>query len=420
MKLFVKSVKVIDSQSDYNNQIVDILIDNGIIKSISKQAKIPKDAKIIEHENLHVSPGFFDLKANFRDPGHEIKEDLNSGTLAANKGGFTGVLLMPSNNPTTDSKTQVNYLKNYCENKFVDIYPAGSITKENKGKELTEMYDMFQAGAVAFSDDINSIQKAGVLKLALEYNKYFDGLVINQPNDKSLDNNGLINEGEISTILGLKGIPSISEEIMVKRDIELADYTNSKIHLSCISTEKSVELIREAKTKGIKVSCDVSINNLVLNDSHCKDFDTNYKIFPPLRSQTDTTALIKGLKDGTIDAICSDHKPEDIEHKQSEFENASFGIIGLQTLLPMACSLLPQISLNTIIEKISINPRKILKINKASINIDESVNLCFYNPEKTWKLKEGDIVSKSKNTPFLNQTMKGKVIGTVKGLESNL
>ena len=419
MKLFIKKVKIIDPQSDYNNQIINILIEDGIIKDLGTKISAPENVKIIEIENLHASPGFFDLKSNFRDPGYEIKEDIHSGSLAAQNGGFTGVLLMPTTNPSIDSKTQVSYIKNQSQNNLVDIHPAGSITKNNLGKELTEMYDMYCCGAKAFTDDTNSIQKSGILKLALEYNKQFDGLVINQPNEKSLNNGGSINEGITSTSLGLKGIPSISEELMIQRDLELAEYTDSKIHITCISTKNSVDIIRKAKAKGVKVTCDVSINNLIFDDNYCLEFDTNYKVFPPLRTNSDILALINGLNDGTIDAICSDHRPEDIEHKQSEFENSEFGILGLQTLFPAACSI-KNLDLEKIIEKISIKPREILQLEKIHITKNHAANICFYNPNEEWLFKENDVVSKSKNSPFINKKLSTKVIGVINGLKTNL
>jgi len=376
--------------------------------------------KVIIFDNLHVSPSFLDLKSNFRDPGFEIKEDINTGINCAVNGGYTDILLMPSNNPTTDSKVEVNYIKNHSRSKLVNIHPAGSVTKNNLGDELCEMYDISKEGAIAFTDDKNSIQKAGILKLALEYNKNYNGLVINHPNDKSISQGGSMNESPTSTILGLKGIPNISEEIMLKRDIELAEYTNSKIHISCISTTKSVDLIREAKLKGIKISCDVSINNLILDDSMCETFNSNFKLSPPLRTKTDVNALIEGINDGTIDAICSDHSPEDIENKETEFDNAEFGAIGLQTVFPLLCNINDKISLETIIKKISIRPREILNLDKVSVSENEIAKLCLYNPNQTWTFKIDDVLSKSKNSPFLNHDLRGKVIGIINGLESNL
>lgn len=420
MKILIKNAKVIDVQSKFNNQTVDILIDNGVIKSIKDEIIANDNTKVIKKDNLHVSPGFLDLKSNFRDPGYEIKEDINTGVICAAKGGYTDVLLMPSNKPSTDSKVEVNYIKNHSSSQLVKVHPAGSITKNNQGDELCEMYDMTKEGAVAFTDDKNSIQKAGIMKLALEYNKNYNGLIINHPNDKSISQGGSMNEGPISTSLGLKGIPDISEEIMLKRDIELAQYTDSKIHVSCISTAKSVNLIRKAKSNGIKISCDVSINNLILDDSSCITFDSNFKLSPPLRTINDVESLIKGINDGTIDAICSDHSPEDIESKETEFDNAEFGAIGLQTVFPLLCTIKDKIKLETIVEKISSSPRRVLNFPQVMISENEIAKLCLYNPNQKWAFKLDHILSKSKNSPYINHELGGEIIGVINGLESDL
>lgn len=413
MIVLIRAAKVIDPNSKHNNKVVDILINNGIIQEIRKNINAPKGTNIIEEKGIHVSPGLFDLHANFRDPGFEWKEDIKTGTLAAAKGGFTGVLSMPSTLPTTDTKSQVEYIQKISSDNVVNVYPAGSITKDLKGYELSEMYDMSRSGALAFTDDKNSIQHAGVMKLALLYAKNFGGIIMNQPNDKSISKDGQMNEGVISTVLGLKGIPSLAEELMIARDIKLVEYTKGRLHFSCISTAKSVELIRVAKKQGLNITADVAIHNLVLDETACEGFDTSYKLNPALRTQKDITALIKGLKDNTIDAISSDHTPEDIENKKVEFDNAEFGMISLQTAFSLACKLENEIGLEGIIEKMAVNPRKLLGINVPDINIDKAANLCLFNPKNEWTLEEKNIVSKSKNTPFIGKTLKGKIIGVI-------
>ena len=413
MIVLIRTAKVVDPNSKYNNEVVDILIENGIIQEIGKNLKSPKNAKIIEEKGLHVSPGLFDLHSNFRDPGFEWKEDIQSGMLAAAKGGFTGVLIMPSNNPVTDTKSQVEYIQKMSADNVVNVDPAGSITKNLKGQELTEMFDMSKSGALAFTDDKNSIQHAGIMKLALLYTKNFGGIIMNQGNDKSISNGGHMNEGVTSTFLGLKGIPNLAEDLMIARDIKLAEYTKGRLHFSCISTAKSVELIRTAKKQGLNITADVAIHNLVLDETACKGFDTRYKVNPSLRTQKDIKALLKGLKDDTIDAICTDHTPEDIEHKKVEFDNAEFGMIGLQTAFSLACQLEQEIGLEGIIDKMAINPRKILGIEAPEVNIEKAANLCLFNPSTEWTLEEKDIVSKSKNTPFVGKTLKGKIVGVV-------
>ncbi len=419
MKLIIRSAKIIDPKSKYNQKKMDVLVDNGNITSIQKDIKAPSGTKEIKGENLHLSPGLFDLHVNFRDPGFEMKEDLNSGMQAATKGGFTGVLLMPTNTPSTDNKVQVEYLINSTKGKMVEVIPAGSITENNKGKEMTQMFEMHQSGAKTFTDDKNSVQHAGMMKLALQYSKTFGGLVMNQPNDKSISGDGKMHEGDVSIQMGIKGIPSMAEEIMLSRDIELAEYTGGKVHASCISTEKSVELVRNAKKKGIQITADVAIHNLILDDNKCAEFDSLYKVFPPLRQKSDIKALIKGLKDGSIDAICSDHTPDDVEHKNREFDNASFGIIGLQTAFSLACQLEKELTLETIISKLAIEPRKILGLDVPNIAEDQKANFFCYQLGKNWSLKVEDIVSKSKNTPFTEQELSHQIMGVVYGNENS-
>ena len=307
MSILFQSVKVIDTQSKYNNKIVDVLVNKGVIESIGKNIEPPKRCKIIYGKGLHLSPGLMDLHVNYRDPGFDWKEDLNTGIQASAKGGFTSVLYMPSNNPSTNNKVQVDYIRNATKVSVVEVLPAGNVTVNHQGQQLTELYEMSQYGAKAFTDDRNSIQKADIMKLALLYTKNFDGLVMNHPNDKTISSDGKMNEGIASTKLGLKGIPALAEEVMLARDIELLEYTQGKFHASRISTKKSVELIRAAKKKGLNVSADVAIHNLILQDQDCATFDSNYKVFPPLRTSEDIRVLKEGLKDGTIDAICSDH-----------------------------------------------------------------------------------------------------------------
>ena len=415
MSILFQSVKVIDSQSKYNNKTVDVLVNKGVIESIGKNIEPPKKCKIIHGKELHLSPGLMDLHVNYRDPGYDWKEDLNTGIQASAKGGFTSVLYMPSNNPSTNSKVQVDYIRNATKGSVVEVLPAGNVTVDHQGQQLTELYEMSQSGAKAFTDDRNSIQKADVMKLALLYTKNFDGLVMNQPNDKTISSEGKMNEGIASTKLGLKGIPALAEEVMLARDIELLEYTQGKFHASRISTKKSVELIRAAKKKGLNVSADVAIHNLILQDQDCATFDSNYKVFPPLRTSEDIKALIEGLKDGTIDAICSDHCPEDVEHKVLTFDQANFGIIGAQTVLPLALELQKELGLHIIIDALSHNPRKLLGIERLTIEEGAEANLCCFSTSDEWTFNEESIVSKSKNTPFLNRTFKTKVWGTVKG-----
>jgi dihydroorotase len=410
MNILIKSAKVIDPKGKHHNKIRDILIENGIIKKVSAKIKDGR-AKIYAAKNLHVSLGWMDLHANFRDPGFEYKEDIHSGCKAAAKGGFTGVLLMPQNNPITDNNAQVEYIHSKGKDNIVSVHAAGSLTKGMQGKDMVEMYDMKNAGAPAFTDDKNSVQHNDVLKVALLYAKDFDGLIMNYPNDSSIANGGQIHEGKISTALGLKGIPAMAEEIMIDRDISLCEYTDSKLHLSYISTKNSVSKIKKAKKQGINISADVALHNLILTDEEISHFDTRYKVLPPLRSNTDCTALIKGLKDGTIDVICTDHSPEDEENKKTEFDNAAFGIIGLETAFGLIGKhLSAHLSLAEIIEKIAINPRKLLQLESAKIEEGNTANLTLFDPDIEWEFQKIDIKSKSVNTPFIGEKLKGKAL----------
>ena len=419
MKLLFQSVTIIDSQSKHHQKVVDVLVKNGLIECIKARIEPEGDFRVVNGQNLHLSPGLFDLQVNFRDPGYDWKEDLSSGMDSAAKGGITGVLYMPSNHPITDNKVHVEYIVNSSKDALVNVIPAGAISKGHAGKDLTEMFDMSQSGAKAFTDDRNSIQNANLMKLALQYSKHFNGLIMNQPNDKAVSNNGLMNEGLTSTAMGVKAIPALAEDIMLARDIELLEYTGGKLHVNRISTKKSVERIRAAKQKGLNISCDVAIHNLILDDSHCKEFDSHYKVFPPLRTVMDIEALIEGLKDGTIDAICSDHCPEDVEHKVRTFELAEFGIIGTQTLLPLSCQLEKEIGMSNLIDALSHNPRRILGLPSSSIEEGQSANLCCFETQSRWVFDLQSNASKSNNSPFIGHAFDTKVLGIVNGTKTS-
>lgn len=415
MNLLFQSVTIIDPRSSHHEKIVDVLVKDGQIDTIKAGIKEPKDCQIIKGENRYLSPGLFDMQVNFRDPGFDWKEDLKSGIECAAKGGITGVLYMPTHFPMTDHKVQVEYIVNSTKDALVDIVPSGTISKQNKGEELTEMSDMSQSGAKAFTDDRNSIQNANLMKLALQYAQHFDGTIMNQPNDRTISNNGLMNEGVTSTMLGLKAIPSLAEEVMLNRDIDLLEYTGGKLHVNRISTKKSVEAIRAAKSKGLSISCDVAIHHLILDDEACQEFDSQFKVFPPLRTKDDIQALLEGLKDGTIDAICSDHCPEDVEHKVRPFEQAEFGIIGTQTLFPLACELEKELGMNTLIEVLCYQPRTILGLPTFSIEEGQKANLCYYERPSPWQFDEDSNASKSTNSPFMGRSLNTQVVGIVNG-----
>jgi dihydroorotase len=408
MNLLIKSATVVDPTSPFNNKVVDILIEKGVISKIAKS--IDEDVKTIDAKGHYVSPGFFDLNCNVGELGLETKEDLQTGTAAAAAGGFTGIALMPNTQPPVHSKAEVEYLLNRAKNNLVDIYPLGAISSKREGKDMAEMFDMFKSGAKAFTDGNHPVQDAGLMERALLYVQNFGAKVISYPEDTSIAGKAKVNEGIVSTMLGMKGIPALAEELMIARDLYLAEDTNSEIHFTTISTEHAVELIREAKRKGIKVTCDVAAHNIVLTDEALMGFDSLYKVKPPLRTQKDVDALVAGLKDGTIDAIVSQHTPHEIEFKDVEFEVAEYGIIGLQTAFSLA--LQAGLPVGQIVDKLAINPRKILNIDVPSLTESAIANLVVFSTGDEWEYTRAANRSKSFNSPFIGQNLKGKVLLT--------
>jgi dihydroorotase len=408
MNLLIKSATIIDPGSSFHQQVADILIENGVITRIADD--IDADAELFDAEGKYVSPGFFDLNCNIGELGLETKEDLRSGTAAAAAGGFTGVALMPNSQPPVHSKSEVEYLLNRSKGNLVDVYPLGAISQKREGKDLAEMYDMYQSGAKAFTDGNRPVQDAGLMERALLYAQGFDALIFSYPEDTAIAGKAKVNEGEISTLLGMKGIPSLAEELMVARDLYLAEYTVSRIHFTTISTARSVDLIREAKRKGIEVTCDVAAHHLVLTDEALLGFDSLYKVKPPLRTADDVTALIKGLKDGTIDAIVSQHTPHEIEFKDVEFEVAEYGMVGLQTAFSLA--LKAGLPVELVVEKLSVNPREILGVELPVIAEGEKANLVIFDADTEWEYTTVNNKSKSANSPYIGQGLKGKVLLT--------
>jgi dihydroorotase len=408
MNLLIKSATIIDPNSPFNQQTADLLLEKGVITRIALE--IETDSEVFDADGKFVSPGFFDLNCNIGELGLETKEDLYTGTKAAAAGGFTGVALMPNTIPPVHSKAEIEYLLNRAKKNLVDVYPLGAISHKREGKDLAEMYDMYLSGARAFTDGNRPVQDAGLMERALLYAQGFDALVFSYPEDTAIAGNAKINEGEISTLLGMKGIPSLAEELMIARDLYLAEYTVSKIHFSTISTARSAELIRDAKRKGIEVTCDVAAHHLILTDEALTGFDSLYKVKPPLRTQDDVDALIEGLKDGTIDAIVSQHTPHEIEFKDVEFEVAEYGMIGLQTAFPL--SLKAGLDINMVIQKLSIGPREILNIEVPVITEGQPANLVVFDPHAEWEYNSKNNRSKSANSPFMGQQLTGRILLT--------
>jgi dihydroorotase len=411
MKLLIQKARIIDPESTWNGKIADVMIDNGVVTEIGEKLAA-SGAEVFTAANLHVSPGWFDMQANFRDPGFEYKEDLDSGAAAAVSGGFTGLALMPSTQPPIHSKAEVEYIRNKAKHTPVDIFPVGTVSHQLEGNELSEMYDMHLSGAVAFSDDKKPIKNSGLLLRALLYSKNFNRLIMTHCEEKSLSADGKMNEGVTSTTLGLKGMPALAEEVMLARNIQVLEYSGGNLHIASVSTANSVDLIRAAKAKGLQISASVNTHHLVLDDKALFDFDSNLKVNPPLRGAADIAALKKGLADGTIDVIVSDHAPEDTENKELEFDFAAFGMLGLETAYALANSysgLTPE----QLVNKMAVNPRRLLGLDVPSIKIGNKANLTLFDPTLTWSFTEKDIRSKSRNTPFIGHTFKGKALGIV-------
>ena len=406
MNLFITDVTIVDPNSQFNHQNCDVSVEDGIITAIGKGLS-RNEAEVIEGKGLVLSPGFFDLNCSIGDPGYETREDVNTATDAAKAGGFTGIAVLPNSKPVVHSKGEVEYLINRAKYNLVDVHPIGAVSRDLEGKELAELYDMQQAGAIAFSDGNKPLADDGFMSRALQYAKGFKGLLMVYPENKSIAGKSQVNESATSVLLGMKGIPALAEEMQISRDIFLATYHDSPLHISNISTAGSVALIKKAKRDGLKISCDVAAHHLVFTEDRLNDFDSNYKVKPPLRGKNDVKALISGLKDGTIDAISSQHRPHEIEFKDVEFEIAAFGIVALQTVLPLV--LTAGLSAELIAEKLAVNPRKLLGLAIPTIEVGAVANFMVYNATETWTYNLENNYSKSANSPLLNKTLTGKV-----------
>lgn len=410
MKILIKSAKIVCETSPYNGQNVDILIEDGYLKEIENSLNAIAD-KVITYPNLHVSLGWVDIFSHFNDPGAEHKETIESGIAAALAGGFTDVLLIPNTQPVADSKAQIAYTFNKSKNLAVNLYPIASVTKGAKGKELAELYDMYNAGAVSFSDGLKPIQSAGLLLKAFQYIKTIDGTLIQMAGDESLSGNGLMNEGVMSTRLGLPGMPAIAEELMITRDIELLKYTGSKLHITGISTQKSIALIQAAKKEGLNITCSVTPYHLQFCDEDLENYDCNLKVNPPLRTKEDRLALREAFKIGLIDTIASHHFPQHWDDKTCEFEYAKLGMVGLETIFSV--SLQFSNSLGDLINMLTIKNREIFKLPLPKIEVGSKACLTLFDPSKTYSFLKENIVSKSKNSAFINYNLMGEVIGVV-------
>ncbi len=420
MDILLKNVTVLDKKSDFHNKTTNVHIVNGKIADIGTTKGSDK-SKIIEGKDLYVSPGWFDIGTRLTDPGFEDLDTIDSLSDSAAKGGYTGLAVFPNTSPVVDNKVMVRGIIDRTNDKIVNFYPIGALTVDTNGKDIAEIIDMNTNGAIAFSDGKKSINHGGVLSRALNYTSVLDAPVINRPNDENISELGVINEGEMSTYLGMKGIPAIAESIMLQRDIVLCKYNDSHLISHLISTENSVKLIKEAKKDKVNVNATVSFHNLVSDESVLKNFNSMHKVLPPLRTSKDVNALIKGLKDGTIDAIVSNHYQVDIEEKRKAFFDTKYGAISLEAVFSaLNTALGKKVPLETLIDKLSNAPREILGLELSTIAVGNKANLTVFSNTEEYKFEESEIKSKSGNSPFINQTFIGKVLGIVNNKKSTL
>jgi len=414
-KLMIKNTHVVDV-SEKLDSVKSIIIQKGKIVDILEKPPENFEGEVIENDQSLVMPGWFDMHVHLREPGREDEETLISGSNAAANGGFTGVACMPNTEPAIDSQEIVNFIREQTQRGLVDVHPVAAITKGRKGEQLAPIAEMVDAGAVAISDDGTPLMNAELMRRALEYSKMFDIPILGHEEDANLSKNRHMHEGFYSTKLGIQGIPSISEEIFIARDIMLTEYTGGKFHVCHISTRGGVELVRQAKAKGLKVTCEVTPHHFTLTDQVVESYDTNTKMSPPLRSDTDREALIEGLKDGTIDAIATDHAPHSIEEKEAEYIYAPFGITGLETAAGLIISQLYDQKILTfadIYEKCVRNPRQILNIDIPSVKSGNKANLTLLTLSDEWKFRDSLSLSKSNNSPFLDFALKGRSIAVI-------
>lgn len=406
MKILIKSAKIISPESEHHQETRDILVHNGKITKIAHSIKTGADREI-SNENLHVSLGWFDSSVSFGEPGFEERETLENGLKTAANSGFSGIALNPDNFPVTDNYGAIDFLKSKSSNSATSLFPIGALTQKSQGTDLAEIYDMSKAGAIAFGDYKKPIHNPNLLKIALQYAQGFGGLVQAFPQEQSLAENGVANEGKMSTKLGLKGIPALAEELQIARDLAILEYTGGKLHIPTISTAESVNLIEKAKKNGLDVTCSVAIHNLFFTDECLNEFDTAFKVMPPLREEKNRKALLKAVKNGTIDMVTSDHRPMDIEHKKTEFEHAEFGSIGLESAFGALNKLF---GIDKSVELLT-GGRERFQLKKPILQEGELANLTLFDPSESYDFREDAVFSTSKNSMFLGAKLKGKALG---------
>ena len=409
MSILIKSAKIFDANSKFNGKTLDILIINGKIQEIAKSISDSKAKKIINQKNLCISVGWLDTSVCFGEPGLEERETLSNGAKTAAISGFTDVILNAETDPNLDTKADINYIISKSSGFTTNIHPTGCLTKEAKSEKLADLFEMYKSGAIGFYDFKKSLNNPNLLKIALQYVQGFDGLIYSFPFERSICSEGQIHEGLISTNYGLEGIPALSEEIMLKRDLKILEYTGGKMHVPCISTKESVQLIKEAKKNNVNVTCSVSINNLFFNDEKLKNFDTRFKVLPPIRSEEHRKALLKGIDEGIIDFVTSDHTPIDIDNKKTDFVNSLFGSTGLESFFGALNSLF---STEKSIEILTKN-KNVFGIAENKIEEGEVANLTLFDPNYKYTFTKDHIISKSKNSCFIDSDLTGKSFGII-------
>jgi dihydroorotase len=417
MNLLIKNGRVIDPSQGFDD-VADVLVEAGVVKEIGKNLKAPAGVETVDAAGKYVVPGLVDMHVHLRDPGLEYKEDIVSGTRAAAAGGFTSIACMPNTKPVIDNKAVAGYIINKAGSEgFCNVFPVGCITYGMGGERMAEMGELKEAGCVAVSDDGRPVANAELMRRALEYARGIGILVISHAEDLALVGEGVMNEGFTSTELGLKGIPRVAEDIATARDVMLAEYTNSPIHIAHVSTRGSVRIIREAKARGVKVTCETAPHYFTLTDDAVRGYDTNAKMNPPLREADDVAAIKEGLRDGTIDCIATDHAPHHLDEKDVEFNAALNGIIGLETSLPLSLKLAEDgvLTLHQLVEKMSINPAKILGISRGNLRVGSVADMTVIDPSAVWTVEAEKLAGKSRNTPFCGWQMKGAATCTILG-----
>jgi dihydroorotase len=415
MNLLIKNGRVIDPSQKVDD-VLDVLVEKGLVKEIGKGLTAPEGVKTIDASGTYVVPGLIDMHVHLRDPGLEYKEDIVSGTRAAAAGGFTSVCCMPNTKPVIDNKSVASYIINKAKKEgFCNVFPIGSITYGLAGERMSEMGELKETGCVAVSDDGRPVVNSELMMRSLQYANGMGIMVISHAEELDLVGSGVMNEGFTSTELGLKGIPRVAEDIATARDIMLAEYTNAPIHIAHVSTKGSVQIIRDAKARGAKVTCETAPHYFTLTDDSVRGYNTNAKMNPPLREADDVAAIKNALKDGTIDAIATDHAPHHLDEKDVEFNEAMNGIIGLETSLPLSLKLVEDgvLTINQMIEKMSCNPSNILKLNRGTLKAGSVADITLIDPAAEWTVEKDKLASKSNNSPFLGWKLKGAASATI-------